>query len=142
MKLALYKGKGLPGNAITRFWTKSIYSHCELVIDGHCYSASFMDGGVRKKRINLNSGRWDVFDIPWADEEHALDFFEKTQGSKYDWLGIFGSQMLNRRSQHDHRFFCSEWVGDAVKIPTPEIHSPHTIGLLCEYLNMGVNNVI
>lgn len=135
MQLALYKGKGLIGNAITRWWTGSVYSHCELVIDGVCYSASFMDGGVRKKRIDLSSGRWDVVDIPWADKAFALDFFERTKGAKYDWFGIFGSQLLNRRMHDVNRWFCSEWFGGATQLPHPETRNPDTLAELVYFLN-------
>lgn len=134
VSLALYKGRGLIGNALTRFWTGSRYSHCEMVIDGVCYSASFMDGGVRAKSINLASGNWDVLPAPWVDADSALSFFERTKGAKYDWLGIFGAQMFNRRRQNPLRWFCSEWFLAAAGVPTPEIHSPHTLGLLCNYL--------
>lgn len=34
VKLALYKGQGQLGNAVIRWWTRSEYSHCELVV-GH-----------------------------------------------------------------------------------------------------------
>lgn len=135
MQLALYKGKGRVGNAITRWWTGSIYSHCELVIDGVCHSASFMDGGVRRKEIDLASGRWDVVDVPWADKEYALAFFERTKGAKYDWFGIFGSQLLNHRMHHAHRWFCSEWFGGATRLPHPETRSPDTLAELVNFLN-------
>ena len=89
VRLALYKGRGKLGNRITRWWTGSIYSHCELVVCGVCLSASFMDGGVRAKQIDLDSGHWDVIPLPWADVAQVLAFFEQTKGRAYDWLGLF-----------------------------------------------------
>lgn len=67
MKLALYKSTrpGLPGlyNRLVRWWTDSEYSHCELVFsDGMCGSSSWLDGGVRLKRIELDPDHWDVID--------------------------------------------------------------------------------
>ena len=47
VQLALYKGRGTLFNALIRWWTRSPYSHCELVINGTCYSSSIRDGGVR-----------------------------------------------------------------------------------------------
>jgi hypothetical protein len=57
VKLALYKGRGGIANAVIRWWTGSIYSHCELVVDGLCYSSSVMDKGVRRKQIDLADGK-------------------------------------------------------------------------------------
>ena len=39
--LALYKGRGTLFNRLIRLWTRSKYSHCELVLsDGRWLSAS------------------------------------------------------------------------------------------------------
>ena len=50
MQIAFYKGpaKGLTnklGRLLVCLGTLSRYSHCELVIQGVCYSASARDGG-------------------------------------------------------------------------------------------------
>lgn len=134
----MYKGRGLLGNAITRWWTGSHYSHCELVIDDICYSASFMDGGVRKKNIDLKSGRWDIVSIDWADKQAAIEFFENTKGAKYDWIGILGSQLINRKVHDINRWFCSEWVGCAIKFPNPEMLSPDILCKWVKFLNIVV----
>ena len=60
--LAAYKGQGKLFNRLIRLWTRSRYSHCELVMpDGRWLSASAMDGGVREKYIELNLEHWDLF---------------------------------------------------------------------------------
>jgi hypothetical protein len=46
VQLALYKSHGNWVNRFIRWWTGSPYSHCELVINGTCYSSSVRDGGV------------------------------------------------------------------------------------------------
>lgn len=135
IQLAMYKGKGKIGNRLTRFWTRSKYSHCEIVINGFCYSSSFMDGGVRKKVIDLTDGKWDLFDIPWASERCILCFFNRSIGSGYDWAGLLGSQVFNRRCNNPNRYFCSEWAGDALGIPNPEAYSPQSLLNICLYLN-------
>lgn|SRR5574340_42996 len=137
MYLALYKGKGKPGNYLTRWWTGSQYSHCELVIDGMCYSASFMDGGVRCKLIDLAEARWDVVPITGGNAEAAVEFFNQTKGRRYDWLGLFGAQLFNRGIQNPRRYFCSEWCAKALNVPHPERHTPHTLAALIHFLNKG-----
>ena len=135
VQIAMYKGRGLIGNAITRWWTGSQYSHVELVIDGICYSASFMDGGVRAKVINLSSGKWDLIPADWIDADRALEFFRKTKGAKYDWFGIFGAQMFNRRRHMQSRYFCSEWLSAAAGLPNAEIYSPYALMKLAMFFN-------
>lgn len=139
VQIAMYKGRGEFSNKLTRLWTRSKYSHCELVVNGICYSSSFMDGGVRCKNINLYDGKWDLYPIPWANEDYILSFFARTLCSEYDWMGILGSQVFNRHCNNPNRYFCSEWSGDALGIPNPESYSPQTLLTMCLYLN-GIHN--
>ena len=93
-----------------------------------------MDGGVRYKEIDLTNGKWDLIDLPWANEEMALTFFENTKGSKYDWWGLLGSQIINFRGNIKDSYFCNEWVCSALGIPLAEIYNPDTFGQLCKFL--------
>lgn len=135
MQLALYKGKGLIGNAFIRWWTGSQYSHCELVINGMCYSSSVQDKGVRRKSIDLNDGKWDVIDLPWGNEQKVLDYFTTTDSNTYGWLSLLFSQMFNRNSPTKGSQFCSEWAAAALGLPNPASYSPRTLGDLVQYLN-------
>ena len=52
MRVAFYKGEGNFFDKLIRWWTKSSYSHCELIFsDGIFFSADPRDGGVRYKNI-------------------------------------------------------------------------------------------
>lgn len=122
MQLALYKGP--PSDPIhwlthvaTCAATLSRYSHCELVIEGICYSASARDGGVRAKRIDLNSGRWDVIEIN-GDDAFALEWFRSHIGAEYDWTGAlrFLFPILRHRRG---LWFCSEACAAALGLPSP-----------------------
>lgn len=135
MRLAMYKAKGKIGNAGIRFWTNSQYSHCELEIDGVCYSSSVQDKGVRKKVIDLNNGNWDFIDIPWGDKEKVLAYFAATDSNTYGWLSLITSQLFNRNSPRKSAQFCSEWVAAALGLPNPATYSPRTVADLCSYLN-------
>lgn len=134
VQLALYKGKGLIGNALIRWWTGSQYSHCELVVDGICYSSSLMDKGVRKKVIDLKPENWDLVDLPSYLAPEVLEYFERTKGQKYGWLDLIRSQIFNTASDEEGTSFCSEWCTKAIGIPSPTIYSPKTLHLLLLYL--------
>lgn len=91
MQLAFYKGPPTDAGHFFAHYgvcavTFSKYSHCELVIGGLCYSSSARDGGVRSKRIDLTSGRWDVIDVG-GDAARALEWFRAHEGKGYDWTG-------------------------------------------------------
>lgn len=134
VQLALYKGQGQLGNALIRWWCKRQYSHCELIVDGWCYSSSMMDGGVRRKRIDLDSGNWDVIELPWADAASILRYFFLTEHQRYGVFGLFKSQVLNRNKEFKGSQFCSEWCARALGIPSGGTYSPDTLGKLCGWI--------
>jgi len=117
MQIAFYKGpaKGLVnklGRLLVCIGTWSKYSHCELVINGMCYSASARDGGVRSKAIDLASGHWDVVEVP-GDAMRALAWFQRHQGDRYDWWGVLRFALPFLR-QRPGKWFCSEAVAEAL----------------------------
>lgn len=140
--LALYKGP--PSNDLlhsighygTRLWTWSKYSHSEIVIDGICYSSSARDGGVRSKRIDLNSGRWDVFHITTekAIIEHALRWFKDNEGKPYDYRNIVRF-VIPFVGHSKNRWVCYEACGDMLGISHP--HKLDADKLLEQALKIG-----
>ena len=133
VQLALYKGKGLIGNALIRWWTRSPYSHCELVVDGVAYSSSLMDKGVRSKVIDFKPEHWDMVELPESVRQQALDYFAATRGQRYSWLDLIRSQIFNRNANEDGAAFCSEWCASALGLPNPATYSPRTLGDLVRW---------
>jgi hypothetical protein len=141
VQLALYKGKGQLGNAAIRWWTGSQYSHCELAVDGWCYSSSVMDKGVRRKRvgpgkdeISLGEDHWDLIELPWADGAAIVRYFEATDSDVYGWPSLIASQVFNRNRPTQHAAFCSEWCARALSLPSPSIYNPATAGVFCNWM--------
>lgn len=134
VKLALYKGRGQIGNAVVRWWTGSPYSHCELVVDGWCYSSSVMDKGVRRKLIDLTDGKWDLIDLPWADPNRIREYFADSDDNRYGWLGLIRSQLFNRNRAVSGMQFCSEWCANAPGLPNGPSYSPASLGALCAWM--------
>lgn len=133
--LAVYKGKGGITNSSIRLWTGSEYSHCEIVVNGLCYSSSAMDGGVRSKLIDLDSGHWDLIEIPWADDDSVLDYFNKTDYQTYGWVSLVTSQLFNLGLSGDHSQFCSEWCAAALGIPNESAYNPQTLFEIISFIN-------
>lgn len=119
-QLALYKGPPGPlwrkvGHYAIRLWTWSKWSHAELVIDGWCYSASVMDGGVRRKQIDLDSGHWDIVPIELSESKiaDALAWFLLHEGDKYDFRNII-RWVIPFVPQHPMQYVCYEAIGEAL----------------------------
>lgn len=98
-----------------RLWTWSKYSHAEIVIDGVCYSSSSRDGGIRKKEIDLYSGRWDIvyLNIPKQKARQVLEWFNQHDGDKYDYLGIVRF-VLPFIPHSKNKRFCFEAIGESL----------------------------
>lgn len=134
VQLALFKGKGQIANMFIRWWTGSQYSHCELVIDGQCYSSSIMDKGVRRKKVGggideISLGdKWDLIDLPFVEASDVIEYFKETDGYKYGWINLITSQMFNRNIGKDKTTFCSQWCAEAMCLPVAVSLSPATLG--------------
>jgi len=131
LKAAFYRGTrpGIAGiyNRIVRWWTRSDFSHVELVLStGLAWSASFADGGVRSKPIDFDSKNWILIDLPPALEKAAEAWFFVHRGAKYDLLGNL-QFVLSPIPHTQGRWFCSEAVAAALGIPDPWRYSPGTL---------------
>jgi len=134
-KLAFYVGRGSFVDWAIRKGTRSRYSHVEMVdTNGVCWSSSEVDGGVRGKFIDLNSGNWEVIDIPWA-KVGSIDFIKQRKGLKYDYLGILLSHVLPLARHGKHRWFCSEIIGAALGFPKPQTLSPDGLHRIAKNIN-------
>lgn len=136
IQLALYKGQGDWFNALIRWWSRSRYSHCELVINGTCYSSSIRDGGVRGKVMALPADKWDVIDLPWADECAAQRWFNQHAHDRYGFADLLLCQLLGMR-RDSRGVFCSEACAAALGLPDPTRFSPGALGELVRYVNIN-----
>ena len=125
--LALYKKPGRWTNRVISWRTCSPYSHCELVVNGLCYSASGRDGGVRSKEIDLTDG-WDLVDLPWAKDDEVLRLFGVSDSCGYDYVGTILGGGLGIKMQSDTRWMCSEWCAAGLGLSEPWRFTPASLG--------------
>ena len=156
IKLAFYKGKGNWKNKVIRWWTKSPYSHVELILpDGDTWISisPMLTSTVSRRNINTveDLNKWDFlsFELSWREPvrdyqlKQLYNFIEETEGAKYDWLGMILSQMCPYLIKHRDRWYCSEWIAHAlvkariVKWDVLQIYSTPNLspGKLYEILN-------
>lgn len=127
MRAAFYKGTrpGLAGiySRGVRLWTRSPYSHAEIIFsDGMAASSSFIDGGVRFKHIKFEPAHWDFIEID-ADEDAVRQWFAVHEGRAYDLLGNLGFVIGFIRDGSD-KWSCAESIADALGYPEPWRYSP------------------
>ena len=120
MRAAFYKGTrpGLQGiySRAVRLIDRGPYSHCELVFsDGISASSSWMDGGVRLKRIEYNPQHWDFIELPAHLEPAARAWFESHKGEPYDLLGNLRFVFFLVKESEDG-WFCNEALAAALGI--------------------------
>lgn len=142
MRLAMYKGPASDplhrlAHRFTCWWTRSRYSHVELVFDRArdgrwlCASASARDGGVRLKYIELESGHWDVFDLHQVPVTEAIArawFYRQADArAAYDWLGLLWFVLPVKAINNPRRWFCSEAVAAALGLPKPHKFHPQKL---------------
>ena len=128
LRAAFYKSThpGLPGvyNRLVRWWTRSPYSHVELVFgDGRAASSSAMDGGVRIKSIEFEPDKWDFVDLPESLALSALKWFDEHEGAAYDYWGNVHF-VLPPVGGGKRNWFCSEAVAAALGMPDPGRFDP------------------
>lgn len=139
MQLALYKGRTRLFDRAVQWWTRSTYSHCELVFstDSHgvsmCGSSSYLDGGVRIKNMALDPAKWDLMDLPGFNPVAASTWFDVHAGERYDLLGLFGFVLPFMRDDTT-RWFCSEACAAAVGLGDAWRYSPGALAALARSL--------
>ena len=120
--VALYKGEGTFINKVVRWWTKSIYSHAELILDDKqtwIGISPFIKARLVLRQVsNYDPNNWDFYEININQEQHNLiiDFYNLTKDSKYDWVGMLLSQCLPFRIKEKNKWYCSEWILHALRI--------------------------
>ena len=125
IRLAFKKGTGAVSKSI-RFWTKSDFSHVEIIIgttEKYWISSNPDYGGVRVNKLRPYKVTWSYIDIPLKQNhfKEALRFAKSQENSKYDWCGILCAQFMKIHRDNSNKWFCSELVTTILQIyQTPE----------------------
>jgi hypothetical protein len=120
IRVAFFKGDTkVLHHRFIRWWTGSIYSHAELLLDEDTWVSIspfiYSKVGTRIK-TNYNKSDWDFIHFSISDVQfHALkDFVSETTGDGYDWIGMLLSQMGPFMLKRRERWYCSQWVFSAL----------------------------
>jgi len=122
IKVAFFKGDGNWHNHIVRWWTKSPYSHAELVLpDGKTWISisPFLTSKVSKRnKPTYDKAKWDLINVKITSEQldTIMEFYKQTEGCGYDWAGMLLSQFLPFSVKRKSCWYCSEWIAYALRI--------------------------
>lgn len=119
--VAFFKGdKRKFHHRFVRWWTKSPYSHAEIVLDdGHTWISvsPFVFTQVSARiRTQVDENDWDYLEfLVTVEELRALkDFISETTGNGYDWIGMILSQILPFIVRGKEKWYCSSWIAHAL----------------------------
>lgn len=115
-------------------WRGGDSAHCEVAFDWRaqahdCVSASWLDGGVRIKTIDLPADKWRIYEMP-ADRNRALAWAAQHAGERYDTLGLLGF-VMRRIKGWRRAWFCSEVAADVMYLPEPYLYDLRALESVC-----------
>tara|TARA_R110000787_G_scaffold268258_6_gene374731 strand:- start:1228 stop:1701 length:474 start_codon:yes stop_codon:yes gene_type:complete len=122
ISVAFYKGKGDWKNKLIRWWTKSPYSHAELILPDRrtwiSISPLLTSKVESRTKTVYNKANWDFIEIPVTQQQVdvIIEFYNATKGCEYDWVGMFLSQFLPYHIKRKGKWYCSEWIAYALRI--------------------------
>lgn len=116
------------------WWQRSDASHCEVVLTQSggvttCASASWLDGGVRAKTIDLTADKLRLYDVP-GDIAHAQRWLVRHQGQGYDFLCLLGFA-FRRITGSRGRWICSEACAAMLGLRQPWRYDVAALETLC-----------
>jgi hypothetical protein len=121
IRVAFFKGdKHEWHHRFIRWWTKSPYSHAEIVLDdGETWvsiSPFLFTRVAARVRTHVPDDEWDYISFRITPEElRALkDFISETTGDGYDWTGMLLSQILPFIVKGKGKWYCSSWIAHAL----------------------------
>jgi len=130
IKIAFFKGdKKSFLHRFIRWYTKSKYSHVELILPDNKQwvgISPFLTSkvGIREKSLSPSerNENWDylTFTLNWREpvREYQFNqlnkFIHKTLGSRYDWLGVIVSNLTPFLVKKRDKWYCSEWIAHAL----------------------------
>lgn len=98
-----------PYSRAIQIWTWSRATHCELEFsDGLRFTALPGVGCTFRSPLVPGTPRWRRSRQLVGDEAAVRSFCKSVHGARYDWAGIFLSQLLPMHRDSHSRFFCSE----------------------------------
>jgi len=147
MQLAFYKGKGNFVDFLIRWWTKSRFSHVELVFSDQAWFSSTRSRGTHIEwSPQTHMMEWEYLNVPMSQEqERAIKLWcLKENSKKYDYIGILFSQIFSFKRHNENKWFCSEICLAALQhIGLHPNYAPHNVspGRLYNIIKQSIHSL-
>lgn len=141
--LAFQKGQRRKCEWLTRFVTRSKFSHVEIFKSrgtprpGATYSFISSDSwsdSVRARDEVLDPDLWEVLPVPWAPVD-AWDRAKGLLGSAYDKRALVLTHFLNLRRKDEGKYICTEVCGHAIGLTDAFKFSPGELYTVVQDIN-------
>ena len=119
IKLAFFKDRDNLLDDIIKLWTKSKYSHIEIIIKDKWISSSPIDGGVHileLHELDHNKYNYIEVDVDGRKFKKVQKYIESQKDAKYDKWGIFFGVLFNSGLEDKNKLFCSEMITKILQI--------------------------
>lgn len=121
LTIAFYKGDGILRDKFIRWWTRSSYSHVEIIMPDGTMAGINPPKYPRvrvKSSLDLNSKEWDFIKILVSKKQVTAikKFIDSTIGQGYDWLGMILSHITPFKVRVPNKWYCSEWILYALSV--------------------------
>jgi hypothetical protein len=121
MQFAFYKAKEDLFDRLVSWKMQAPYTHVEAIIEAGSVtpymvsaSSSLRDGGVRMKRIDFTTGKWDIIDVPSIDKDKVVDWFYMHRGEKYNIRGLIDFVVPFPIKSKENTWFCDQAIAAAI----------------------------
>lgn len=130
--LAFQKGQRRWIECLTRFVTRSRYSHVEIFVSrgtprpGATYtflSSDSWSGQVRLREETLDPDIWEIVHVPWAPHD-AWDRGLALLGKSYDKMALLLTHVFNFRRKTPDAYICTDVCGHALGLTNPYTYAP------------------
>lgn len=118
MKILFAKKPNSLYERLVCWWTHGPYYHCSMVFSDSVMFEALPSFGVRMVVLeSYDPALWDAVEIPMSpiEEAEVEQWAAKEVGCKYDWAGLIWSQILHIPRSHPDKWFCSEFIVDALQ---------------------------
>ena len=112
------KGKVGLFSKLIKWWTKSDYSHVEIILREKWISSNSHLGGVTVRELGPLKDNWDYVEVKvnGMRERPVNEFIESQSDKKYDWSGIVWAQVFHiTRGERQNKWFCSEICSEILR---------------------------
>jgi hypothetical protein len=143
VRVAFRHGDDRAFSRVVTFFRGGDSAHCEAAhawsgSEHECVSSSFVDGGLRPKKLDLPKEKWRIYEVPAA--EHPLEYIKRRSVNgriKYDVWGLLG--VLWPRLGHSvNREFCVETCGAIIGLQEPHLFDLRTLENVCQLIGRRV----